>query len=748
LIVLGILLPALAISLALRRWFAPLPWRVIALALALTFGFLHGALLPSRLPVPVDEVMRGDPYRGVFGAVESRNPLTNDTVKQILPWMQVVREELRAGRIPLWNRYQFSGYPLLGNGQSAPFAPIFLATLFVPLPQQLVAMAGLKIFLALIFGWLFLRDEGVSATAALFGSAIFAFSVFETVYLYYPMTTVTSLLPAAAFAVRGCAWGGPPARRSAGRWPAWIPASLSGPAARETAGRRPTPHRWMLLLAIVTAAAMSGGHPESALHLAIGCGVLLLLERRNPSRAIVAALLGVAIAAPAWVPVVQQALHSVRASVLAAAPHGAMDRNLLWLFLNPDGFGNPSRGNWQWIYNYAIVAPTYVGLLPLALLAGARRGRELALVAASAVLFLLAMNWTPFAHAINALPPMSLVAMDRLRFVIVFFVAIVAARVVDRTSRRAAVASAVLFVAAVWLLHAKWHVTLGWSSTAGVAALVVYWLVASIRRELAPIAACVAIVLELFVFNAGFNALTSRAYYRPPLPILAKLQELARGEPSRIVAHDWTFLPNAAAQYGLEDVRGHDPMALAGYARFFKRIAVDDPASDVLRVQNVDAPELAFLGTRFLLAEPSFTASPVWLLRYEGPEGKIYESTRWMRRFFAPHGDAHVGAIIVDSPTRIRFDVDAPRASFVASSQVWAPGWRVDRGRVVLLHGTFIGIAVPPGRQTVTLTYRPRSFSASCVLSLLALVITWPLCKTFSRHRRRPLHPAAPAPSS
>ena len=64
-----------------------------------------------------------------------------------------------AGRAPLWNRHQFSGYPLLCNGQSAPFAPLFLATLFVPLPQQLVAMAGLKIFLALIFGWLFLRDE-------------------------------------------------------------------------------------------------------------------------------------------------------------------------------------------------------------------------------------------------------------------------------------------------------------------------------------------------------------------------------------------------------------------------------------------------------------------------------------------------------------------------------------------------------------------------------------------------------------
>jgi len=392
---LGILIPSLLIALAIRRWFAPLPWSIIAISIALTLGFLHGAVFTTRVPVPLDEVMRGYPYRGVLGAVESRNPLTNDTVKQILPWMQVAREELRAGRAPLWNRYQFSGYPLLGNGQSAPFAPIFLATLFVPLPHQIVAMAGLKIFLALLFAWLFLRDEGVSHAAALFGAAIFAFSVFQTVYLYYPMTTVSSLLPAAAFAVRGCVRDGS--------------------------------RRWIVLLAIVTAAVASGGHPESALHIGLACGTLLLIEWRNPTRAIAAAMLGAAIAAPAWVPVVEQALRSVRAAALAATPHGAMDRNLAWLFLNPDGFGNPSRGNWNWIYNYAIVAPTYLGLLPLALLFGAKRRREIALVIASVILFLVAMNWTILGRAINAIPPMSLVAQDRLRFVIVFFVAIVAA---------------------------------------------------------------------------------------------------------------------------------------------------------------------------------------------------------------------------------------------------------------------------------------------------------------------------------
>jgi hypothetical protein len=686
---LGIAIPALLVVLALRRWFAPLPWSVATLSLILTIAFLHGAVFTHRVPVPLDEVMRGYPYRGVVGAVASRNPLTNDTVKQILPWMQIAREELLRGRAPLWNPYQFSGYPLLANGQSAPFAPLFLATLFVPLPQQLVAMAGLKIFLALIFGWLFLRDEGVSRWAALFGSAAFAFSIFQTVYLYYPLATVTSLLPAAAFAARGCV--------------------------------RDARRRWIVLLAIVTAAVASSGHPESAVHIGIACAILLLLDRKSPRRAIAGALLGLAIAAPAWVPVLEQALRSTRVVALAAAPHATIRPVAAWLLLNPDGFGNPSRGTWQWLYNYSVVAPMYLGLLPLALAVAARKRRELWLAAIAATLFLVAMNWTPLGHALNALPPMSLIAQDRLRFVVLFFVAIVAALVVDRMPPIAVAIPALgVLGAATWLLHARWHVT---HAVAGVVALAMFLTIALARPKLAPVAALVAIVFELFAFNIGFNVLVDRAYYRPSLPILEKARELSRGEPSRIVGHDWTLLPNAAAQYGLEDVRGSDPMASADYARFFEHVAANDPTSDMKRVQDVDHPALPFLGVRFLLTDPAFTPSSAWQLRYEGPDGKLYESSRWQRRFFAPDGDARIGRIVHERPTRLRVEIDASRGAFIASSQVASPGWRVDGAlRTVRLHDAFLGFYVPPGHSIVTLTYAPRSFYGSLIVAIAALL--------------------------
>jgi hypothetical protein len=684
---LGILIPALLVALALRRWFAPLPWSVVGLALALTLGFLHGAIFTRALPVPVDEVMRSYPYRGVFGDVTSRNALTNDTVKQILPWMQVVREELLHGRLPLWNRHQFAGYPLLANGQSAPFAPLFLATLFVPLPDQLIAMAGLKLFLAIVFAWMFLRDEGVSPIAAFFASALFAFSVFQTVYLYYPLGTVSAMLPAAAFATIGCA--------------------------------RHRERRWFVLLAIITATVLASGHPETAVHIGIACALLLAIDWKSPLRPLLAALAGAALSAPAWVPVLEQVLLSARVAALAATAHPSLHPYVAYLFLNPDAFGNPARGTWSWVSNYSVVAPTYLGLIPLALLPGARGRRELTLVTTSALLFIVAMNWTPFGHALNAIPPLSLIAPDRLRVVVLFFVAIVAARVLDRTRKVEVIVTGVAILAgAIWLLHAKWNVTLDWRSTAGAIALGAFLIAYTFQR--ARLVATIAIIAELFFFNAHFNALASRAYYKPKLPILTTLQQLSKGEPSRIVGHDWTFLPNAAAQYGLEDIRGTDPMALATYERLLGTLAVQDPATDVKRIQDVEQPALDRLNVRFLIADPQLTPSSNWLLRYEGPDGKLFERAKWQRRFFSD--DANVGAITELSATKLRVEIDSPRdGAVVHSSQIAAPGWRV-RGASMFVEEPFIAFRVPAGRSVVTLTYAPLSFYASCVVAMLALV--------------------------
>lgn len=91
---------------------------------------------------PVDEVAREYPYRGIFGEVEARNPLSCISAH-------------RSGT------------------------------------------AGLKIFMALLFGFLFVKRFGGSEAAACFAACAYAFSV----GLYYSSGTVMAMLPAALYAL-------------------------------------------------------------------------------------------------------------------------------------------------------------------------------------------------------------------------------------------------------------------------------------------------------------------------------------------------------------------------------------------------------------------------------------------------------------------------------------------------------------------------------------------------------------------
>ena len=696
----GIVVPSLLLVVMLQRWITTVPWRITILFLPLTLGFLHGAVLTSKLPVPVDEVARGYPYRGVFGEVEARNPLTNDTVKLFLPWMQVAREELSHFRAPLWNRYAFSGYPLLGNGESAPFSPIFLATIFVPLPKQIVAMAGLKIFVSLLFTFLFMKRFGVSDAAASFAACAYAFSVGATVNLYYSSGTVMSMLPASFFALL---------------------------YALDVASKR-----GLVLVALVIAALMAGGHPESVVHIAMGAAMLLALElaladdRRDwlwrLRYPLFGAIAGVALSAPAWVPSAVQVPLSARYAAVRAAPHVEhFPLTALWALVVPNGFGNPVRHNWNWISNYFTIASSYIGLLPLVLaitLVLSRRAtvRERAWVGLAAVIYLMAMNWSVIGHVIRLMPLLDVTAHDKFRFVACFFAVAAGGLWLDRPGARWVVVPVAMLIGGL-------AVYVWWNKPAVVrpidlvgAATVVAFLF--VPRRLA----FVLVTIELFIMNAGFNALVDGRYYRPRLPIIEALRQHAPAEPFRVVGHDWVFLPNAAAQYGLEDIRGSDPMAFRWYVEALKPVAIENPEFDVLRVGDVDSELVDFLNVRFLLAEPGAAFGPKWRLVFSGADGTLFENSQARGRFWIGGGSAFVRE---DSPVSFTLTIETAAPGLVESSQPMAAGWtaRVDGRRVPIeiVRGGFIGFRVAAGKHRVRVTYRPWTFYGSLLSTLVAV---------------------------
>lgn len=720
----GITAPALLLVAALRRWIEPVPWRAAAVFLVVTLAFLHGAVFTSKLPVPVDEVARGDPFRGLFGDVHVKNPMTNDVVKLFLPWMQICREQLFRGELPLWNPYAFGGYPLLANAEAAPFSPLFVATLFVPLPKQLVAMAGLKIFVALLFTWLLVKREGGSDAAAAFAALAFALSSFHTIVLYYSTSAVTVFLPAVLYAML---------------------------LALERPSRR---HVVFVALAVFTICA--NGHPESVVHIGLTAAIVLAIElacardRRewwSRFRApLFGSVAGLVLAMPIWLPAAQQVLLSTRyAALRAAPPMKSYPLTAAWALLNPNGFGNPARGNWSWILNYMTVAESYVGLLMLAAFAAACLSPRLtprlrAWAAAAVILFLCAMGWSVVGRAFNAVPPFDTAANDKLRFAALLLGAVVAALWLDRAAgeRRlpfAAIAVVLIALALyVWQKQRRLMQPTDLVGAVALAAFAVVWFLP--RRRTIVIAACALTTLELFVFNCDFNRLVDAKYFRPRLPIVEALRRHAPREPFRVAGFDWTLLPNAAGQYGLEDVRGSDPMSSESYTKALEPITAVEPGTDVARIVDVESPLLDRLNVRFLFAGAGASFGGRWRLVYSGRDGTLFENERARPRFFAEEGASISTEARSSSSFRLR--VRASRAATVRSSQPAAPGWRLrmdgKRARMRTEEGAFLAFDVPAGEHVAEITYAPAAFYGALPAALAAaLALMFVPAKVFSR---------------
>jgi hypothetical protein len=494
----------------------------------------------------------------------------------------------------------------------------------------------------------------------------------------------------------------------------------------------------IVLVALVIATLMANGHPESVLHIAIGCAGLLIIEllkRRDHATArlrnlAVGVAFGLAISAPTWVPVLEQVRISERFASLRSAPLLTMSPTAAWAIISPNGFGHPLRHNWSWMFNYSGVAASYAGLLPLTLFITAALSRRTAardrmLIVLAALLFLVAMDLTVIGRAFNALPPFSIVANDKLRFVSIFLLAVVAAKMIDINGAALYISASVVAILALYVYAARANLMRP-IDLLGIALIVVFIVLPQPWRAWGAV---MLVTMELFAFNVGFNALVDAKYFRPPLPIIDALRAHAPREPFRIAAMGWMLLPNAAAQYGLEDVRGSDPMAFADYDRYLQRFTSAGAGSWVRLIPDANRPELNFLNVRFLFAEPGESPKGIWRLIYRGNEGTLWENPAALDRFhLSPSASSadQIQNLRNTAPGEFTMTVVSPHGALIESSEPLGPGRLVYvRGRRVKLHhieNTFIGFQVPPGESDVRIVYRPISFYASCVFALIGAI--------------------------
>ncbi len=313
---------------------------ILAIFVSITILFFWKFFLRGFIPLPAD-IITGlyypwlDYQWGNLVGVAVKNPLMSDIPSLIYPWRTLAVKLPQSGKWPLWNQYSFSGYPLLGNWQSAPFSP---ANIFYLLPSLPLGWSLGVIFQPLLAAWfmyLWLRHHQLRPLAAFLGGVLYAFCGFHFTWMDYNTHLWTTL---------------------------WFPLILLS-VDQLLAGN----YAWTKWLAVFIALSILSGYPIILVYefmVVSAYSLYRLLEKPSRKQRSLLKLalhlvfslgLGLGLSAIQWLPgwqTIQQSIHAYDQSTLNSANQGFMPF-MHWLTaLAPDLFGNPATYNYWGIGYY------------------------------------------------------------------------------------------------------------------------------------------------------------------------------------------------------------------------------------------------------------------------------------------------------------------------------------------------------------------------------------------------------------
>lgn len=712
------LLPALwvgavgaSLAGALRRWYDPVPLRVLAvfaLAILILFGTVLGG---GGLLLPLDGLRGTVPFLRLAPTQPHGNLLQGDLIQLVTPSLARVRDAFEKGRWPLWNRFTGAGMPLLADPQSQALQPLVLLGYPLPLLRAAGVVAALRVLFALVFGFLWMRRQGLGEAPALVGSLAFGLGGFLLLWLGWPIANSAALQPLVLYGIARC--DDPGERRDA------------------------------LLLALGTFALLLGGHPETILYaLAVALAFLAgrIFQRPRGLRWALARRAGVAMlvagmtAAPVLVPVAEYLPKTMRAARMGQpSPHrqvrGIFAKTYLPL-ITPNAFGNSRFVDYWGLTNTNEDASGFVGTATLlaALLAVRARRRfpqeRVALGIAAVCLLLMA----PGLASHRLLLPLSLClaylgACTLERF-----------RLGEVGRWPLLIAAVVLGLAIAWGYLAHPHpldpgrlavFRFGWLRWQlrflGLAALLLVGTASWRRpgRSLAVTGVAAAILAELLLLHGPANPPMPRRLALPVNGPLLFLQEklgggAERGPGYRMTAFGQDLPPNLASLYGLTDARIYNPMAPQGYVeRLAPVVFAWRGESPMLAAPG--HPLYARLGVRYLLAPPDVQLPPPLQPVFADADGAVWQQPGARRALFLdaipPRGALSIPRL-EDAWITASLDLDAPQR--LGSVLHQDGGWRLllngEARPTEVEQGVFLAAGLPAGESRVDLVYRPKGF--------------------------------------
>lgn len=728
-----------ALLAALARWWRPeVSLRAAAGHVILAALFFAVPLATPALQVPTDIAYVWMPWGETLpDLARPANPLLHDIPTQMIPYRELVRRRLLDLEVPLWAHEMGTGQPLLGNAQSAPFAPLHLMALPVPTLRALTLAVAWQVLLALLLMHALARALGAGEWGAAFAAVAFGFSTFVIPWAYHPIGMAVT----------------------------WAPGVLLGLFLLRQGGRG----GFAGLVACAVGMAFSG-HPETVAHMAqvsVAVAAVLLASRGEPGapsrrvflgRLAAAGALTACLTAPFLLPILEILPDSERWSVAHRLPDlfqtPAFRPAFLKPLINPLALGSPRDGSWTGSLNYNEICSVYAGILSLVLaLVGALvlRGRVAWVVAGAAAALLVALRISPFFELVTAIPGLEQGMHGRLRLFWVLGIALAAGLSLER---------------------------LAWPRL----------------RSAFPAVALAVLALDLARVGVGFHPVLPPAFDLAPPPALAFLQEQERrtAEPFRVLSETADLLPNLGAYHGLWDPRGNDPMQPAVPVDMVGRMLL--PRFKVGRLVQLSyrrfprhlEPRFDYLGVRYILARHRRRLPKPWRPAFNGVGGRVWENPDPLPLFFLPAAvervsdlesarertlaiqDFRASAVVEATPsgpvpqegrvtTAVRangfdLDVETRTGGVVVSSVSHVAGWRVRGGEplreLLRVNGGFLGFEVPPGRHRVVLEYRPDGWIRGLWLFALgaaSLIVYSALRTSMGRRSRARALAASPA---
>ncbi len=785
---------AIALIALWHRHIQPIRTAAAIVLVLLPFCFTGRALLTGRVYGPIDLPYMSEPLldyaleNGVgkrpTGQAKIHNGTISDLYMQLIPWQSAVRSSLGRGEWPLWNPYMLCGTVLAANMQSAPYDPLQLVALLLPQPQAMTFGAAMTFFLAGLFFFTFARALGLGETASLIGAGAYMFSAMLAFFVGWPL---------------GRAW-------------AFLPLLMTGVrlVVRETSLRGAVVLTSAFVMLLVV------GHPESTLHVVtvgVAYGAFEVITTRRFKPIALAALCGVLallLAAIALLPFLEAAPQTMEFYVrhefykkqpLPFGPKEVLKRAAVSTL--PWYGGQPEHDNHtpDWDSTNIRTGALVVALALAALVLAPRRRETWFFFGTAVICAWIGLNAWPLADWLHRVPLFDITINERLAIAAAFALAMLAAMAADSWpgesavgGRRSAVAAAVVAGVAIAIVTLSANVfesrialgvKPGLITVLTVAALLPLAMTALMLALRTPARIALPLVLGLLLLARTledgqiYPVLPQRMFY-PPTPILAHMQN-DKGEAFRMGAMHYMFLPDAAALYGLEDVRGYEAMTFLRLAQTYGLWSVHNVAS-FNGLPDKSRPMLSLLNQKYMIALPAEQPDEQWKLVLEDRNARLLENTRVLPRAFIPRRiryEQHQDHVIfgmskstdfsdmawiqaADLPpheisngrgtltTRRQgrqWDITATMLEdgwIVLSESAWK-GWRayVDGKRVQtqFANHAFLGVYVPKGKHDVRVVFQPESFTRGRNITLATVVglVAW-----FVWRRRRTPHPASP----